>query len=98
MLVLAGWLGSLGRILVAPAYIHACGRRFPEWPCDMPLWPVGCDEAGRGGAARVAPVDKLSVVLVAVRGTVFLGERLSPLSWLGVALGAGGILLVAYRA
>ena len=30
-----------------------------------------------GDAARVAPIDKLSVVLVAVFGAVFLGERLS---------------------
>ena len=30
-----------------------------------------------GDAARVAPVDKLSVVLVAVFGVIFLGEKLS---------------------
>ena len=29
-----------------------------------------------GDAARVAPIDKLSVVLVAVFGVLFLGERL----------------------
>jgi transporter family protein len=50
-----------------------------------------------GDAARVAPVDKLSVVLVALFGVVFLGERLSTANWLGVALIAGGALLVAYR-
>ncbi|GBU16431.1 transporter [Methylobacterium tardum] len=50
-----------------------------------------------GEASRVAPVDKLSVVLVAVFGVVFLGERLSPPNWLGVALIAAGAVLVAYR-
>jgi transporter family protein len=50
-----------------------------------------------GDAARVAPIDKLSVVLVAVFGVAFLGERLSGLNWLGVALIAGGAVLVAYR-
>ena len=50
-----------------------------------------------GDAARVAPIDKLSVVLVAVFGVVFLGERLSTSNWLGVALIAAGAVLVAYR-
>ncbi|MFG1430889.1 EamA family transporter [Xanthobacter sp. V2C-8] len=48
-----------------------------------------------GEAARVAPVDKLSVVLVAVFGIVFLGERLSALSSFGVLLIATGSVLVA---
>jgi transporter family protein len=50
-----------------------------------------------GDAARVAPIDKLSVVLVAVFGVVFLGERLSVPNWLGVSLIALGALLVTYR-
>jgi len=50
-----------------------------------------------GDAAKVAPIDKLSVVLVAVFGVMFLGERLSTPNWLGVALIAVGAILVAYR-
>jgi transporter family protein len=50
-----------------------------------------------GDAARVAPIDKLSVVLVALFGVVFLGERLSGVNWLGVALIASGALLVALK-
>lgn len=50
-----------------------------------------------GDAARVAPVDKLSVVFVAVFATLFLGERLSALNWLGVAMIAGGAVLLAIR-
>lgn len=50
-----------------------------------------------GDAARVAPVDKLSVVLVALLGALLLGERLSLPNWLGVALIALGAILVAYR-
>ena len=49
-----------------------------------------------GPAARVAPIDKLSVVLVALFGVAFLGERLSSPNWLGVALIAGGAVLVAF--
>ena len=50
-----------------------------------------------GDAARVAPIDKLSVVLVAVFGVVFLGERLSGPNWLGVALIGAGAILVAWK-
>ncbi len=48
-----------------------------------------------GDAARVAPIDKLSVVLVAIFGAIFLGETLGPLAWLGVALIGSGAALVA---
>jgi transporter family protein len=50
-----------------------------------------------GDAARVAPLDKLSVVLVAVFGVVFLGERLSAANWLGVLMIAGGVILLTTR-
>jgi transporter family protein len=50
-----------------------------------------------GDAARVAPLDKLSVVLVALFGVLFLGERLSAFNWTGVALIAAGTILVAYK-
>ena len=48
-----------------------------------------------GDAARVAPIDKLSVVLVAVFAAIFLGEKLSVTNWAGVALIAVGAALVA---
>jgi len=50
-----------------------------------------------GDAARVAPIDKLSVVLVAVFGVLFLGERLSAWNWLGIGLISAGAIMVAYR-
>lgn len=50
-----------------------------------------------GDAARVAPIDKLSIVLVAVFSVLFLGEKLSTANWAGVALIAAGALLVAYK-
>ena len=50
-----------------------------------------------GDAARVAPLDKLSVVLVAVFGVMFLGEKLSPANWLGVLMIAGGVILLTTR-
>ncbi|WP_332643500.1 EamA family transporter [Aeromicrobium sp.] len=47
-----------------------------------------------GPASLVAPVDKLSVVLVAIFGVTLLGEHLQPKQWIGVVLvGAGAVLL-----
>jgi transporter family protein len=51
-----------------------------------------------GDAARVAPIDKLSVVFVSVFAVMFLGEKLSLPNWLGVVMIAAGAVLVAYRA
>jgi transporter family protein len=50
-----------------------------------------------GDAALVAPIDKLSVVLVAVFGVTVLGERLSAMNWVGIGFIAAGAILVAYR-
>ena len=48
-----------------------------------------------GNASQVAPVDKLSVVLVAIFGSLLLGEKLTMVNWFGVALIALGAVLVA---
>jgi transporter family protein len=50
-----------------------------------------------GSASQVAPIDKLSVVLVAVFGVVFLGENLTVPNWIGVLLIATGAFLVAFK-
>ncbi|CAM3594302.1 EamA family transporter [Parendozoicomonas haliclonae] len=50
-----------------------------------------------GQASQVAPVDKLSVVFVAVLGVLFLGEQLSTVNWMGVALITAGVILVAWQ-
>src|ERR1700742_1238459 len=48
-------------------------------------------------ATLVAPIDKLSVVLVALFGVTFLGERPSWNGWLGIALIAAGAVLIAVK-
>jgi len=50
-----------------------------------------------GEASRVAPVDKLSVVLVAVFAVLFLGERPAGREWAGIALVGLGVLLLSLR-
>lgn len=96
--VLAGLVGALGEYQ-SPASISARTYIFlvlsglatgASWLCYYRALKLG-------EAARVAPIDKLSVVLVALFGVAFLGERLSARNWLGVVLIAAGAVLVALR-
>ena len=50
-----------------------------------------------GEASRVAPVDKLSVVLVAIFAVLFLGERPLPRDWCGIALVTAGALILGLK-
>jgi len=50
-----------------------------------------------GDASKVAPVDKFSLVLVALFAFAFLGERPSAREWLGISLVAGGVLVLALK-
>ena len=50
-----------------------------------------------GPATLVAPIDKLSVVLVALFGVAFLGERPSLYGWFGILLISAGAVLIAIK-
>lgn len=50
-----------------------------------------------GDASKVAPVDKLSLVLVALFAFAFLGERPSLREWTGIAMVAAGVLVLALK-
>jgi bacterial/archaeal transporter family protein len=50
-----------------------------------------------GEAAKVAPVDKLSVVLVAIFAVIFLGERPLAKDWLGILLVAAGVVVLGLK-
>ncbi|MDO4997020.1 MAG: EamA family transporter [Neisseria sp.] len=50
-----------------------------------------------GEASKVAPVDKFSIVIVAIMAVVFLKERPSAQEWLGIALISGGVLTLALK-
>ncbi|TAK83384.1 MAG: EamA family transporter [Aquabacterium sp.] len=50
-----------------------------------------------GEASRVAPVDKFSVVLVALFAVAFLGERPGLREWAGIGLVGAGVLLLALK-
>ena len=50
-----------------------------------------------GEASKVAPVDKLSLLLVAVFAVVFLHERPSGREWTGILLVGLGVLVLGFK-
>lgn len=50
-----------------------------------------------GRASQVAPVDRLSLVLVALLAVAFLGERPSTQDWLGIGLVTAGVLALTIK-
>ena len=50
-----------------------------------------------GDASKVAPVDKLSLLLVAVFAFLFLHERPSAREWTGILLVGAGVLVLALK-
>lgn len=50
-----------------------------------------------GEASRVAPVDKFSVVLVAIFAVIFLNERPGIREWLGILLITAGVVVLSLR-
>ena len=50
-----------------------------------------------GEASKVAPVDKLSLVLVAIFAVIFLGERPGLREWSGIALVAAGVVVLGLK-
>ena len=96
LVVTAGILLSLGE-MQSPASVSPRTYLFlvlsglatgGSWLCYFRALKIG-------NAAQVAPIDKMSVVLVAVFGVLFLGEKLSLMNWMGIVLIGGGAILVA---
>jgi len=50
-----------------------------------------------GEASKVAPVDKLSLLLVAVFAVLFLNERPSVREWVGILMVGAGVFVLAFR-
>jgi transporter family protein len=50
-----------------------------------------------GNASKVAPVDKFSLVLVAVFAVLFLGERPSGSEWVGILMVGAGVVVLAFK-
>lgn len=50
-----------------------------------------------GEASKVAPVDKLSVLLVVLFAVAFLGERPSVREWIGIVMVGAGVFVLAFK-
>jgi len=50
-----------------------------------------------GEASKVAPVDKLSLLLVAVFAVLFLNERPSLREWVGILMVGAGVFVLAFK-
>ena len=50
-----------------------------------------------GEASKVAPVDKFSLVLVAIFAVIFLNERPSLREWSGIAMVGAGVVILSLK-
>jgi bacterial/archaeal transporter family protein len=50
-----------------------------------------------GDASKVAPVDKLSLLLVAIFAVMFLHERPTSREWLGIIMIGAGVLILGFK-
>jgi transporter family protein len=92
MLVATGQFASAGSISAKSCLFLALSgvATGASWICYFRALKLG-------EASQVAPIDKLSVVLVAIFGFIFLGEKLSPLNWTGIVLIGLGAVLVGFK-
>ncbi|MCP9628073.1 EamA family transporter [Rhodopseudomonas palustris] len=98
-------LMSLAMILFATGQFTAAGPITPKtWLflvlsglCTGASWLCYFRALKLGPATLVAPIDKLSVVLVALFAVAFLGERPSAMHWLGIALIAAGAVIIVVK-
>ena len=61
-----------------------------SWICSFRALKIG-------DASKVVPVDKLSVVLIAIFAFIFLGERPSIREWTGILMIGAGIIVLAFK-
>lgn len=98
LLVLGGFVYATGK-WVDPATLSPRNWIFlslsglatgASWVCYFRALQVG-------DASKVAPVDKLSLVLVAIFAVIFLGERPGAREWLGIGLVGLGVFVLGFR-
>ena len=98
ILVLGAWVAVLGKwtnpLNLAPktvGFLVLSGLATgASWVCYFRALSIG-------EASKVAPVDKLSLLLVAVFAVIFLGERPSAREWLGIALVGIGVVILGLK-
>ena len=97
--LLAGYVASFGKwhnplrlsLYEAALLILSGFATAASWLCYFRALKLG-------HASTIDPIDKSSVLLVAIFAAIFLRERLSLIQWGGVILVAAGAVLVASKA
>ena len=82
--------GSTGRIGLRRRLRPDKMATGASWACYFRALKIG-------DASKVAPVDKFSLLLVAVFAVVFLGERPSVREWTGILMIGAGVLVLAFK-
>jgi transporter family protein len=98
VLVLAGFVYATGKwsnpLLLGPKtwsfLVLSALATGASWVCYFRALKVG-------EASKVAPVDKLSLVLVAIFAVLFLHERPTGREWLGIAMVAAGVAVLGFK-
>jgi transporter family protein len=97
-------LATLIRTLVIAAVVFGFVQYTGQWtnPLALPVktwasWICYFRALQLGDVSKVAPVDKLSLVLIAVFALLFLGERPSARDWTGILLVGTGVLIIAAK-
>jgi bacterial/archaeal transporter family protein len=98
LVVLAVFVYSTGKYM-NPLTIHRKAWFFlvlsglatgASWVCYFRALKIG-------EASKVAPVDKLSLLLVALFAVLFLGERPVAREWCGILLVGAGVIILAWK-
>lgn len=98
LIVLAGFVACTGKFR-DPFKLHPKTWIFltlsglatgASWVCYFRALKVG-------EASKVAPVDKLSLLLVALFAVLFLGERPVAREWFGILLVGTGVIILALK-
>ncbi len=85
------WSNPLELSFQTLAFLVASGLATgASWVCYFRALKVG-------EASKVAPVDKLSLLLVAVFAFAFLGEHPSVREWIGILMVGAGVIVLAIR-
>ncbi len=98
LIVLAGFISYTGKYQ-NPLELHPKTWIFlvlsglatgASWVCYFRALKIG-------DASKVAPVDKLSLLLVALFAVLFLGERPVAREWFGILLVGTGVIILALK-
>jgi transporter family protein len=89
--VTGSWSNPLALSTKTLAFLTASGLATgASWVCYFRALQLG-------EASKVAPVDKLSLVLIAVFAFLFLGDRPNLREWSGIILVSVGVVVLALK-